>query len=164
MSDAGPTARLRYTEPMLRRAVRVFVWRSLRRMGAVWMLAIMLVLAGMVVAAWLGDGFIAGFGAAALLFAAVFIGAMWRAHFVQTVGRFRKLDPPEATLILGASSFTVRSSQGASTIPWPRIVEGWALPDCWMLFLATNQFLTIPTADLPPDMLAMLRARLPTLR
>lgn len=161
MTEGVQTVRLRYTESMLRRAVRVFVWRSVMRRWWLWLLAVGLL--AFSAAADLADGpsFVGGVAVAGLFFLAVFVFAIWRAHFRNTVGRFRKLDPPEAEFTFGPDALGVRSAQGTSTVPWSRFVQVWTLPDCWLLFLAPSQFMTLPTAGLSPETLAMLRAKLP---
>lgn len=157
----GLHARVRYTEPMVRRAVRVFVWRSLARRGALWGLALGLLGATAALSFGLSRSFGGGLAAAGLLMAACFVATVWRAHFANTVGRFRALRPPEADITVLPSALAIRSSEGAVTVPWTRFTAVWTLPDCWMLFLAPNQFLTLPTADLPPDLVAALRTHLP---
>ena len=146
---------------MVRRAVRTYVWRSMGRRGWLWGLALGLLGLATVLSLWLGQPFGAGFGVAGILMVLAFVAAVWRAHFVNTVGRFRALDPPEADVTVLPDALAIRSSQGAVTLPWGRFTAVWPLPDCWMLFLAPNQFMTLPTAELPPGMLAALRERLP---
>src|SRR5262245_43784716 len=90
--------RVAYTEPMLRRAVRVFVWRSsgeiLRRRG--WLLLVAIALIGMGLArGWRTDPswVLAAYIAATALVPLVFL-LVWRAHFVNTVGKFRSMASP----------------------------------------------------------------------
>lgn len=157
----GFAVELRYTEPMLRRAVRVYVWRRLLRRGWLWLAAAGLSLASLALGWWTGPSFAVGLASASLVFLAAFVTAVWRAHFANTVGRFRAMDPPTARFTFGTTTMTVASKLGASTLPWSSIVAVWEIEGAWMLFLAPNQFMTLPTAGLSPEVQASLRTRLP---
>jgi hypothetical protein len=56
---------------------------------------------------------------------------------------------------------TISSELGSSALPWTRFVDVWKMREFWMLFLAPNQFITLPVANLSEEALAFLRARLP---
>lgn len=153
--------RLRYTEPMVRSTVRTFMWRRL--VYRPWLLGLALGL--IAVALFLPRGDDAPYLVAALTGTVValvlLVLVLWRAHFTNTVGRFRALDPPEADLTLDDAGLTVSSNCGASTLPWTSFTEVWVLPDCWMLFLSPAQFMTIPIVGLSPEAESFLRGKLP---
>ncbi len=158
-------AHVRYTEPMLRRAVRTFVWRaSIRRRWWLWLIVIMLA------AYTVGPGWdpklplLNGILLAAVLLLPLVTLVVWRAHFANTVGAFRRLNPPEAEFTFREQDMSIVSSQGTLTMPWSRIVEVWELPGFWMLFTATNQFFTLPTGSLSEETLAFVRSKLPSKR
>ncbi len=157
----GYTVELRYAEPVLRRAVRVFVWRRLLRRGWLWLAAVGLLLVSVVLGWWTGPSFAAGLALASLVFLAVFVAAVWRAHFANTIGRFRAMDLPTARFKFDAAAMTVSSNLGASTLPWSSFTAVWEIDGAWMLFLAPNQFMTLPTAGLCDEAQAFLRTRLP---
>ncbi len=152
-------ATVQYTEPMLRRAVRAFVWRRLLARGWLWSAAIGLLLASAVLGWAGGPGFGTGAAVAGLVFLLAVVAAIWRAHFLNTVGRFRALDPPSARVAFGERELTVTSNLGSSTIPWSRFEEVWERDDAWLLFLAPSQFMTLPVADLPETVRDHIRAR-----
>lgn len=154
-------ARVRYTEPMVRRAVRVFVWRSVLRLAGLWAVAVLLLGFSAGLGLYYNQPYGVAFGCAGLLMPVVFVAAVWRAHFRNTVGRFRTLDPPEAEITVDDTGLSVRSSQGQATLPWSGFTAVWRLPDCWLLFLAPNHFMTLPLADLPAGMLDALLKHLP---
>ena len=155
------TARVRYTEPMLRRAVRTFMWRRVCRRP--WLLgaALVLVAIGLGLGTMAGPDFYTGVTLAAVLFFGIAVAAVWRAHLHNTVGRFRALDPPEADMVFRETDLVVTSSEGSATIPWSRVKEVWALPDCWLLFMAESQFMTLPLATLCPETRRFVASKLP---
>lgn len=151
--------RVRYTEPLLRRAVRLFVRRRLLRRPWLWLCAALLA-AGVAFDLDEGPSFVAGVCAAGLIFLGASVAAVWRAHLINTVGRFRTMDPPEADVAFGGAGMTVVSNLGSATLPWSRFVEVWERPGFWMLFLASNQFVTLPLDALTPEVLDFVRSKL----
>lgn len=158
-SGPGHSARLCYTEPMLRRAVRIFVIR--RAMASrLSILTVGMVIAGLVLGLEGSTDLQLGFALAGLLFVAAFVAAVWRAHVANTIGRFRAMDPPEADMVATDRDITFISTLGSATLPWTRFTEVWELEDCWMLFTAPSQFSTLPLATLDREARDFLRARL----
>ena len=153
-------ARVRYTEPMLRLAVRTFVWRSVLRRRELWLSAIALLAIGIALGCLGAPSFLTGLDVAALGFLAVFVAAVWRAHLANTLGRFRAMAPPEADVTFGETSMTVASNLGSATLPWSSFVQVWELPGFWMLFVAPNQFITLPLDTLAPEVVVFLQRRL----
>lgn len=137
--------------------VRGVLWRSLW----LWIGAPLGLIAGLV--AYWDDGppELNGACAAVLILLPLFLLFIWRAHFKNTVGRFRSLDSPEADMVLDEAGLGVTSSLGAMTIPWSRFTEVWELPGFWMLFLSRAQFITLPLATVPEDAIGFLRGKLP---
>ncbi len=85
---------------------------------------------------------------------------IWRAHFTNTVGSFRRLDPPESDWTITDESLTVESNQGLATLRWSRFTGWWELPGFWMLFLGPAQFMTMPTSVMTGEQLAFIRSRI----
>jgi hypothetical protein len=154
--------RVQYTEPMLRQAVRIYVWRGVvLRYWWLRLCAIVLLLISFV-ASWSSDmPVISGISIAVLAAPFVFLLTVWRAHFVNTVGTFRSLSSPEAEMVFRDSDLTITSALGSVTLPWQRFTSSWQAPGFWMLFLARNQFITLPLANLPPDVLRFVSSKLP---
>jgi hypothetical protein len=157
------TYQVAYTEPMLRRAVRLFVWRAaIRRRRWLWLAAIALIGISLAWGWWSGEpSWVFGANLAAIAFVPLFFLLLWRAHFVNTVGRFRSMASPSAEVIFRDQDLTISSELGSSTLPWTPFIDVWETPEFWMLFLAPNQFITLPIANLSEEALAFLRARLP---
>ena len=157
--------RVAYTEPMLRRAVRLFVWRSsgeiLRRRG--WLLLVAIALIGMGLArGWRTDPswVLAAYIAATALVPLVFL-LVWRAHFVNTVGKFRSMASPTAEFVFRDQDMSISSALGSVSLPWTRLIDVWETPEFWMMFLTRSQFVTLPVASLSEEARVFLRSRLP---
>ena len=71
------------------------------------------------------------------------------------------MDPPTARFTFDAAAMTVASNLGESTLPWSSFTAVWEIDGAWMLFLAPNHFMTLPTADLCVEAQVFLRTRLP---
>lgn len=153
---------VRYTEPMLRQAVRLFVWRgALRPLGWLWFCAVA-ILAVALAGGWLSETpVVEGACIAALIAVPAFFIAVWRAHFRNTIGTFRAMTSPEAEIVFGEADVTITSSLGASTLSWQRFVKVWEAPGFWMLFLSPSQFITVPLDSLSPEVRGFVRSKLP---
>ena len=124
-----------------------------------WLATIGLLLTSAVLGWASGRRFGAGAAVAGLTFLLAFVATIWRAHFVNTVGRFRSMDPPSARVVFGDHNLTVASNLGISTVPWSSFKELWDLDDAWLLFLTPNQFMSLPMAGLPETVRNHIRAR-----
>ena len=156
----GISARLVYTEPMLRRAVWTVMVRRVAR-GPIGLADGVFVLATLVLYAEGVTDFILGAVIVGLILLAMSIVAIWRAHHATTIGKFRALAGGGALLIATTSDATFRSAEGTATLPWRLFTEVWGIGDCWMLFTAPGQFSTIPMSGLNEDARAFLASRLP---
>ena len=138
--------KLRYSEPLLREAVRFFVRRSLvRGLGFGSLVAICLVMGGVALQIANGDrGWFVGAMVSFLVFVCVFLALIYVAHFRNTIGRFREMRNPEATLSLHEAHFTVTSELGSATMPWSSITEIWHHPRFWLILFSRSQFSTLP--------------------
>jgi hypothetical protein len=154
-------ASVRYSEPVLRRAVRTFMMRRLiKGLGPLGLAALALLLMGEVALIAAGDrSWSIGLFGGVLLFVVLWIAAVWQAHLRNTIGALRRMRAPEASFTLHETDLTIRSDRGAATIPWSAIEEVWELPRCWLFFTAPNQFFTLPTDGLSQEMLAFIRSK-----
>jgi len=137
---------LRYSESLLRLAVRSFVFRAItRQFGTALFLAIT-VLFGLTIYLLVRNdrSWLVGFLSATILFAVGFIVAVFLAHYRNTIGRFRQMRSPEATLAYDEQLFTLTSELGSATMPWSAITEVWRYPRYWLLVFSPSQFVTLP--------------------
>jgi hypothetical protein len=137
---------LHYSEPLVRRAVKAFWWRTL---GWRFPIAVLLVLFSLISLLASGDRswFVGAIGAV-LALGLFFAGALYLVHYRGSVGRFRRLGAPEATFEPEVDRFRVTSDAGLVEVPWTHVKEVWRFPEFWLLFVAPGQFITLPTADL----------------
>jgi len=149
------SARVRTTEAMVRRAVRVFLWRRVYARSWLWLGVVALLFVSVVVEA----------GSVAVLAVACAIGGifLWL-QWANTLKRVRRMTPPEANVTFAEAKMTLSSSAGRATLAWPDCTEMWDLGGVLMLFSAPFQFILLPLDGLSPEMVAFVRARLPRSR
>ena len=138
--------KLRYSEPLLREAVRCFVLRVvIRQLGGVFLVLVALVIACVAFLISRHDrSWTVGFLIATVLFIGVFIASVFVAHLRNTIGRFRQMRTPEATLGYDEQQISLTSELGSATMPWSVITEVWRYPRFWLLLFSRSQFVTLP--------------------
>jgi hypothetical protein len=138
--------KLHYSEPLLREAVRSFFFRAvIRGFGPLFFVACGLLVVCLVYLLWSGDrGWAVGAFAAALIFIGLFFLVIYLAHYRNTIGRFRQMRSPEATLSYDDERFTLTSELGSATMPWSSITEVWRFQRFWLLLFSRSQFVTLP--------------------
>jgi hypothetical protein len=80
-------------------------------------------------------------------------------HLRGSLQRLAAMGTPSATLEVTATEFSITSGAGAASIPWSSISEIWRFETCWLLLLSRAQFMTLPLADLGPDVSAFILER-----
>ncbi len=139
------TIKLHYTEPLIRRAVHAFWWRTT---GWMFFLAIALLAGAVGVGLYAGErswwigvmGTVLGIGS--LLAATIYL-----VHLRGSLARFRRMENPIGTLELDEERFRVSSDVGMSEMNWNAITEIWCYPEFWLVFFSRAQFVTLPTAE-----------------
>jgi hypothetical protein len=132
---------LRYSERLVRAAVRSFVLRAVGRE------ALMAAVCALVAAiAWLygergwGFGFLCGMMTVALVLPVI----VFAEHYRRSIGTFRRMRSKEATLTYDENTFTLSSDLRSSTLPWSSIKQVWRFDEFWLLLLSRAQFMTLP--------------------
>lgn len=138
--------KLRYSEPLLREAVRAFVVRAITRgFGLRFFIACSVLAVCIAYLVTHGDrSWVVGALAATLFFAGIFLLVIYIAHYRNTVGRYRQMQTPEATLSCTEEQFTLTSELGSATLPWSSITEVWRYPRFWLILFSHSQFSTLP--------------------
>jgi hypothetical protein len=139
-------AKLRYSEPLLREVVRAFVFRALlRQLGVTYFIVVALLILAL---AWFiarhDSSWSVGFLAATVLFVFAFFAMVYVAHSRNTIGRFRQMSTPEATLKYDEQHISFVSELGSSTMPWSAVTDVWRYPRFWLLLFSPSQFVTLP--------------------
>jgi YcxB-like protein len=138
--------KLHYTEPLVRRAVKAF-W--LRDTGWHGFAALLLGLVLLVYSVAAGDrSWLVGVFGSVLAMGVLFSALRYLGHYRASVGRFRSMHSPEATLEVGDEKFRITSDVGSSEMRWDTVTKIWRFPEFWLMFFSRAQFVTLPLADL----------------
>jgi YcxB-like protein len=148
---------LHYDEQLLRRVVLSFWWRVV---GPSTIVALLVSVAGLVMLISNGDrSWVVGVMGTVVGMGAFCIVLVYVIHYRNVMHKFRTMGDPEATLVASEESFSFSSGLGSSTLRWASITEVWQFPAFWLLFFAKAQFVTIPLADITPEVKAFILAR-----
>ena len=144
-------ANVTYTEAIVRDAVRTFVWRrGIAGQKLLWALEAAMT-ASLISMLWNDErGWVFAVVCIAVLLPPGLIVAMWIAHYRNTVGKFRKMSTRRAEFSFDDDGFEFVSELGSGRIPWTTFTEIWERPAYWMIFMAPNQFLTLPIETVSP--------------
>jgi hypothetical protein len=141
-----PSIKLHFNEPLLRRAILVFWWRST---GWAFWLSALAILVGLCVAIGMGDrSWWVGAGGAGVALMLVLAATVYVVHIRGSRAKFRRMQNPTATMELSEEKFRLSSDIGMSEMPWSSITEIWQHPEFWLVFFSRSQFFTLPTSDL----------------
>lgn len=148
---------LEYSTKLLKRAVRDY-WRHM--IGYLLPAATVLMLAFFVFLVWSGNrSWLVGLIGSVVVFAVAFMSTIYVAHLRSSIARLDAMGQPSATLELSDERLRIHSNAGASEVPFASITDVWLRKDYWLLFLGTNQFITIPTDNLSQDIIGFLRSK-----
>jgi len=139
-----------FTRELLLRANRYFLVRSFGFRGTVSLLAVVLLFVYLLVSGerdWLF-----GASAAGVFFVIVLIVMVFRVRQEYAVKRFEMMKDKSAHLRFGSDMVEMTSDLGRSEVPWNQFVQLWRQPDFWLLFYDRNAFVTLPAAQLEPEL------------
>lgn len=154
---------INYNERILHGAVNTFFKRRLvQGMGWSGLLAFGLCAGILIYLVLRGDrSWLAGvIGAVLLLFVTGFF-ALWLVHHHNMRAKLKAIPSRQARVSLDDRIITFSAESGVTTLPWTGFTEVWKLPDCWLLFLAENNFVTVPLKDVPQEALDFIERHLP---
>lgn len=147
-----------FTEQIVRQAVYGFWWRTV---GAGFIVALALVALGVGLLVALGaNTWFVGAAGSVLLMGTVFAMTVYAVHYRASMRRFGEMGRPQATFRVDASTFTVSSDIGTTTLQWSAVKELWQFADVWLLLYSRAQFSTLPVACLSPEMQATIIQRI----
>lgn len=137
---------LHFNEPLLRRAVFAFWWRTT---GWAFWICVLAIFVGLCVAISMGDrSWWIGAGGAGLGLMLAAAAMVYVVHIRGSLAKFRRMQKPTGTMELDEEKFRVSSDIGMSEMPWSTVTEIWQYPEFWLVFLSRSQFFTLPTADI----------------
>ena len=152
---------VRYEEAVLKAAVRRYVVRAALLEHTWWsVLAIFGVIGCALLLLTLhdptfGTGLFAGLIASIAL---LIVFAGW-AHWRGMRAKLRRMREPKATFRLSDDDVAIEVDTGSSRLPWATIKAIWRFDRVWLLMIASNQFITLPLKDAPPEALAFLDSK-----
>lgn len=147
-------ATLTYDEQLLRRAVLAF-WR--RSVGIGFPAAMVVVTIAFVSLLARGESsWAVGALGMVLVFGLAFVLAIYVVHYRNAMAKLRDMGLPQATFIAEASSFSVSSGIGNSTMQWSSVIALWRFSGFWLLLFSKAQFITLPLATVSPEMQAFV--------
>jgi hypothetical protein len=139
---------LRYTEPLVRSAVRRFCVRTI---GWLYPAAVLAVAVSLAVMLRHGDqSWLVGAIATFLLLAVVVPILLYRIQLSGALARFRALEGGSASFRASDLTVTIRSAGGMAEFPWRTITAVWRYDDC-MLLLIGGHFITFPLVGVSSD-------------
>jgi hypothetical protein len=148
---------LNFNESLVRHAVRGYWWRAV---GFRFLMALALVAIGFFLSIHEGDtSWFTGVLGSVLAVGIFFSIALYAAHYRNAVQKLRAMGSPQAVLEASDSSLSLTSGAGSASLPWSAITEIWQLKACWLLLLSKSQFVTLPLADVTPDLEAFILAK-----
>jgi hypothetical protein len=150
---------VRYSEALVRSAVRAFYWRALgRAYGWLFALAIPVTLFVSLLLEGNRSWLVGALGAFLVSFL-LYLNAIYRAHHDNTVGALRSMVKPEARMVFSESGVSLSADTGTANLPWSRIQEVWAFPKFWLFLMSRSSFFTLPIDGVGEDVLAFIRAK-----
>lgn len=146
-----------YSKPLLGEAVRGFWWRVV---GFRFLTVLVLSAAALVMLVLRGDtSWLVGVSASVLVLGFTFIVALYIVHYRNVLHKMKAMGNPQATLDASEASLSLSSGAGTATLPWSAITEVWQFKSCWLLMLSKSQFITLPLADVTPEIAAFILSR-----
>lgn len=149
--------RVRYSEALIKRVARRF-WA--RQVGWQGFTAVAALTAFVVYLIAQGDRSWYVSALATLLVVSLAVGtAAYRAYRARALATLRRMSDPTATIVLGDSGFSSRSDLGGGDLSWRAVDLVWAFPEAWLIFVAKDTFVTIPTENLTDGARDLIRAK-----
>lgn len=140
---------LRYSEKLIRSAVRAFWWRST---GWSYIGSLVLVLVVVAYDVSAGDrSWVVGVLGCLLVMAVIVSVALYAVHYRGSLGRLRRMSVPQAVFEPAEETFKISSDVGMVELPWGAVKEVWRFPAFWLLFTSRAQFITLPLEDLDSE-------------
>ena len=140
---------LRYSENLVRSAVRAFWWRSTG-----WSFFGAMALLASLEAYDLSTGnrsWTVGVIGCVLIVAALLAVALYVVHYRRSLSRLRRISIPQALFEPAEETFKITSDVGTLEISWRAVREVWRFPHFWLLFISRSQCITLPLEDLDPE-------------
>ena len=155
-----------YERALLKRTLNCYLRDKLDEgLGASGLLAILAVAVALVWLIWTGNrsilvAILAGLFPLLLVIAvSVYLG--WHRLLDRQLADMRS---PVARVTLHDEDIAVAADTGVASIKWRLFSEIREYPDCWLLVMQANRFVSLPLKGVPPEALDFIRAKIPAAR
>src|SRR6266542_1508692 len=148
---------VRYTEAILRRAARRFLWRFMGREAllppALFLLALLL---------WfvfdVREWYVVVLGGGCLMLTAMVLlaGALYTNRAVK---RFRLMIDPIVVWVVSEENLSSVSELGTIEVKWKAVSGLWRFPEVWLLFFGSTGYSTLPADSLDPELRTFLESK-----
>ena len=142
--------KLRYDEPLIRKAVSAFWWKSIGKKAVIGIplstvCAIYIVSRGN----WFWTVIVL---MSVLAIVSLLLVALYIAHKKHAVDKLHTMVEPTAEIRVDADSFSITSELEARELNWSVLPDLWKFDDFWLLFFAKADFVTLPLVSIPIEM------------
>jgi hypothetical protein len=145
------THTIRYTEPLVRKAIQRAIVRLL---GPLFFIAMGLLAISVILAAVQeSHGWFVGVVATALTVGTLVPIVAIRTHTKAAISRLVQLDDGAASIDIGEERLRLSSKLGSIDVPLARVTTVWTYDDCWVLLAGRSILMTLPTAGIPQSAL-----------
>jgi hypothetical protein len=152
------THTVRYTEPLVRKAIQRTIVRLL---GPLYFIAMGLLAVSMILAAVQeSHGWFVGVVATALTLGTLVPVVAIRTHTKAAISRLVQLDDGAASIDIGEERLRLSSKLGSIDLPLARVTTVWEYEDCWVLLAGRSILMTLPIEGVPQSTLDAWRAGL----
>jgi hypothetical protein len=148
---------LLFSEQIIRQAILGFLRRSLGTSFFVALMALAIYFGWLVVQE--ADTWHTGMAGAFLFVGIAGAVMVYFIHYRASLRRFREMGNGQATFRADASTFTIVSAIGTTTLQWSAVKELWRLSGAWLLLYSKAQFSILPLHCLSPEMQAFIVQR-----
>ncbi|MBO0140512.1 YcxB family protein [Agrobacterium sp. Ap1] len=151
---------VRYDDDIVRDAIRAFVWRrAVVEQKMMWVISVLMLSFSIYFIISGDNNIFAGVMLVLALAPVIFVAVIWRAHKVNTFGRYKRMGDPKAEITVDADGIDIVSDLGSGKLTWRSITEVWERPRAFMVFSGDGQFNTLPRETMPDAVQAYLRTR-----
>lgn len=84
----------------------------------------------------------------------------YRIYLNRSMEKFRRMDEPTAKLRFTDERIGIESSIGWTELSWKMIEAIWKYPSVWLIFIAKQGYITLPTADLDEEIKQFIALKL----
>jgi hypothetical protein len=78
----------------------------------------------------------------------------------RSLEKFKRMDDATAKLHFNDESIGIQSDIGSTELKWKMIEKVWKYPDVWLVFIAKQGYITLPTASLDNELKEFITSKI----